>query len=208
VYHYVYYSYEEWGRGYIGVRSCNCLPEEDCSYFGSFFDKTFTPTEKIIIDKFESREQALQAEIDLHSFYQVHVNPQFANKAKQTSKKFDHGKHDEETKRKIGEGNRGLVRSEEVKLLWSKQRKGRKKAPFSEQHKANMGEAKRGENSPIKGRKWWNNGIDELLAYAPPDDTWVRGRSPALIKKCSEANKRQHEKRRSLGLPWPASNKP
>lgn len=88
MYHYVYYSYEEWGRGYIGVRSCKCLPEEDHAYFGSYYDKTFSPTEKIIIDKFESREQALQAEIDLHSFYQVHKNTHFANKARQTSTKF------------------------------------------------------------------------------------------------------------------------
>jgi hypothetical protein len=64
------------------------LPEEDCAYLGSFYDKTFAPTEKIIIDKFKSREQALQAEIDLHSFYQVHKNAHFANKAMQTSTKF------------------------------------------------------------------------------------------------------------------------
>jgi len=27
-YHYTYYSYEEWGRGYFGSRTCRCLPEE------------------------------------------------------------------------------------------------------------------------------------------------------------------------------------
>ena len=32
-YHYVYYSYEEYGRGYIGSRTCRCLPEEDINYF-------------------------------------------------------------------------------------------------------------------------------------------------------------------------------
>jgi hypothetical protein len=88
MYHYVYYSYEEWGRGYIGVRSCECLPEEDCSYFGSFYDKTFAPKNKIILAVFETREEAIQAEITLHAFYQVHINPHFANKARQTSTKF------------------------------------------------------------------------------------------------------------------------
>jgi hypothetical protein len=44
--YYVYYSYELWGRGYIGKRECMCLPEEDVKYFGSFTDKTFEPTEK------------------------------------------------------------------------------------------------------------------------------------------------------------------
>ena len=89
MYHYVYYSYEEWGRGYIGVRSCKCLPEEDTKYFGSFYDKTFKPTSKIILAEFPDRESALAAEVELHAFYQVHKNPHFANKARQTSTKFD-----------------------------------------------------------------------------------------------------------------------
>jgi len=88
MYHYVYYSYEDWGRGYIGVRSCKCLPENDFSYFGSFYDKTFAPTNKIILDLFEDRESALAAEIALHKFYRVHKNSHFANLAMQTSTKF------------------------------------------------------------------------------------------------------------------------
>ena len=85
---YVYYSYEEWGRGYIGRRECRCLPEEDIKYFGSFKDKTFKPSQKIILRVCESREEACEAEVILHDFYEVDVNPHFANKAKQTSKKF------------------------------------------------------------------------------------------------------------------------
>ena len=50
-YFYVYYSYEPWGRGYIGKRECWCLPEEDVKYFGSYRDKTFKPTEKIIFSR-------------------------------------------------------------------------------------------------------------------------------------------------------------
>jgi hypothetical protein len=45
-YYYTYYSYEEWGRGYIGSRGCKCLPEEDIKYFGSFSDKTFQTNSK------------------------------------------------------------------------------------------------------------------------------------------------------------------
>lgn len=48
MHHYVYYSFEEWGRGYIGVRSCECLPEEDTLYFGSYKDKSFNPSNKVI----------------------------------------------------------------------------------------------------------------------------------------------------------------
>jgi len=85
---YVYYSYEEYGRGYIGKRECKCLPQEDVNYFGSFKDKTFNPTQKIILETFDSVEEALEAECALHDFYKVDKNPHFANRAKQTSTGF------------------------------------------------------------------------------------------------------------------------
>lgn len=84
-YFYVYYSYEPWGRGYIGKRECFCLPEEDINYFGSYTDKTFKPTEKIILEVFNDKESALEAEKILHNFYNVKDNPHFANRANQTS---------------------------------------------------------------------------------------------------------------------------
>lgn len=87
-YFYVYYSYEEYGRGYIGKRECQCFPEEDVKYFGTFKDKNFKPTQKIILETFNTVEEALEAECVLHDFYEVDKNPHFANKAKQTSKKF------------------------------------------------------------------------------------------------------------------------
>lgn len=85
--HYVYYSYEPWGRGYIGKRSCRVSPEAD-PYMGSFSDKSFRPTEKIVIAIFETAEAALQAEVLLHNFYQVDRNPHFANRSRQTSTGF------------------------------------------------------------------------------------------------------------------------
>jgi hypothetical protein len=88
--HYVYYSFENWGRGYIGSRSCDCLPEEDTAYFGSYSDKNFKPAQKIILrSDYKTREEAIADEITLHEFYDVGRNPQFANRAKQTSTKFD-----------------------------------------------------------------------------------------------------------------------
>lgn len=85
--HYVYYSYEPWGRGYIGKRSSDAPPNQD-PYMGSYRDKTFRPTEKIILACFETQEEALQAEILLHNFYQVDQNSHFANQAKQLSTGF------------------------------------------------------------------------------------------------------------------------
>lgn len=88
-YHYVYYSYEEYGRGYFGSRSCKCLPEEDIKYFGSFKDKTFKPKQKIILkDDYATREEAYIDEIILQEYYKVVENPHFANRSYQTSTKF------------------------------------------------------------------------------------------------------------------------
>jgi len=122
--HYVYYSYEEFGRGYIGCRTCNCLPEED-DYLGSYHDETFSPTNKIVLETFSTREEALQAEINLHEFYQVDKNPHFANKARQKTTGFYYAEkkfgeenpfyqkqHTEETKSKIsqiGKEHKGWV---------------------------------------------------------------------------------------------------
>lgn len=88
-YHYVYYSYEEYGRGYIGSRTCKRLPEEDLKYFGSSTDKTFKPTQKIILKSdYNTRKEAYTDEIILQQYYKVVENPHFANKAYQTSTKF------------------------------------------------------------------------------------------------------------------------
>lgn len=103
-YYYTYYSYEEWGRGYIGSRGCKCLPEEDIKYFGSFKDKTFKPTQKIILkDDYATRKEAYSDEIILQEHYKVVENPHFANKAYQTSNKFfyDKGPGEDAIKKRI-----------------------------------------------------------------------------------------------------------
>ena len=78
--HYTYYSYEEFGRGYIGKRSCKCKPEEDVTYFGSYSDETFKPTQKIILGTYDTLEELAKAEEILHAFYDVAPNPHFANR--------------------------------------------------------------------------------------------------------------------------------
>lgn len=108
-YYYTYYSYEEWGRGYFGSRKCYCPPKKDINYFGSFGDKTFKPTQKIILkDDYSTREEAIADEIILHDYYDVANNPHFANKSKQTSKKFHFGSR--EHSKKIGNDNVKLKR--------------------------------------------------------------------------------------------------
>jgi hypothetical protein len=78
MYHFVYNSYEEWGRCYIGVHSTENLND---GYLGSYTDPTFTPVGKDILEFYETREEACLAEMSLHRFYDVANNPSFANMA-------------------------------------------------------------------------------------------------------------------------------
>jgi hypothetical protein len=122
-YHYTYYSYEEWGMGYFGSRSCDCLPEEDVDYFGSFSHKNFHPTQKIILkDDYSTRADAMKDEVTLHDYYDVAANPHFANRAKQTSTRFTQAgvSPSTETRNKLSKAGKGKKRSEETKQKMSK----------------------------------------------------------------------------------------
>ena len=152
---YVYYSYEEWGRGYIGRRECICLPAEDTKYFGSFKDKSFRPAHKIILAEFETREEMCQAEVDLHSFFEVDKNPHFANRAKQTSSKFYMDKTGEKNP---NFGNR-WTRTEEWKQERSRLYTGRTGTPCSEEQKEKIRQTRKLRgcgigNSSAKGNKY------------------------------------------------------
>lgn len=120
---YVYYSYEEWGRGYIGSRSQD--PEGD-DYMGSFTDPTFQPTHKIVLAEFDDYKDALAVEIELHEFYDVARNPHFANRCRATSTGFSRQgvECSDETRRLMSENN--YSRTEEAK------------------------ERKRGDNNPMR----------------------------------------------------------
>lgn len=165
-YHYVYYSYEEWDRGYFGSRTCKCLPEEDIKYFNSYVDKTFKPTQKIILkDDYATREEAYLDEIVLQNYYKVVENPHFANRSYQTSTSFSvYGlRHSEEHKRKISKARKGKLHSEETKRKMSgrshseeakkkisKATKGRK---LTEDHKKKISESNRGKSKTITEKR-------------------------------------------------------
>ncbi len=204
---YVYYSYEEYGRGYIGKRECKYLPEEDVNYFGSFKDKTFKPTQKIILETFNTAEEALAAECTLHNFYEVDKNPHFVNKAKQTSKRFyccldgennpmygkfgdehpSYGyKHTEKTKRKISEGQIGEKNHMYGKFGEEHPSYGSKR---NEETKRKLSEGRTGEKNHRYGKKSWHSG-QSLMMWITDDieskyvfktskipEGWRRGRT-------------------------------
>lgn len=178
---YVYYSYEEYGRGYIGKRECKCLPEKDVNYFGSFHDKTFKPTQKIILETFDSAEKVLKAEIILHNFYEVDKNPHFANKSKQTSVKFYCCSDGENNPMygKIGEEHPayGYRHSEEHRRMFSERQIGEKNHMYNrcgernhmygrqhtEESRRIMSERQIGEKNHMYGKKSWNSGKSVMM---------------------------------------------
>jgi len=195
-YHYVYYSYEEWGMGYIGSRTCRCLPEEDVKYFGSFKNKEFKPTQKIILKSdYATREEAYVDEIILQHYYKVVENLHFANRAYQTSTGFSRkgaiphnkGKEmSEEQRKKLSDVCKGRKQSEEAKEKISKKFKGR---VLSEEHKRKIGESNRGKSRQTK------EGLERLKKIQ-------QERKGKPGKKHSEETRRKISEATKGRVPW------
>jgi hypothetical protein len=167
--YYVYYSYEPWGRGYIGKRECKCLPEEDQKYMGSFRDETFKPTEKIILFVCSSREESYEIEGHLHELFKVDKNPHFANKARQTSKKFSFLAFGENNPN-YGPGRMPIKSRKSISEKASERLSHWPENPFRN----------RGENSMSHGRRWFSSPCRTKEVYLkkgeePPED-WSPGR--------------------------------
>ena len=184
--YYVYYSYEEWGRGYIGSKPSGYQgnPEDD-PYMGSFKDKTFNPSKKIILAVFSNPEECLQAECELHEFFKVDVNPHFANLARQTSTGFISLVKTKRHREKISEALKGRKLSpDSIKKRQAK----RKYATGNEHHMVKMGghtpetilkikEARSKQtNIPGKGTTWWHNAEGKLKrSLESPGEGWIQG---------------------------------
>lgn len=190
MYHYTYLTKNK-NRYYIGVRTCKCLPWED-KYMGSFSDKSFKPTDKIILSYHYSRKDAVEAEIFWHNLFDVARNPLFANRAKQKSTGFDYrtsGKNHpmygkplpKKVREKISKARMGMtpwnkgkpMSKEQKKKLsearkgrtpWNKGKKGLQKA--SKEARRKMSEARSGEKNHLADKKKYlfihKTGIEEI----------------------------------------------
>jgi hypothetical protein len=159
---------------YIGSKtSKDCTPESTANYMGSpnpknpyakVLKERKKDLVKIVIETFNTGEEAIAAETELHIFFSVASNPKFYNMANQTSNKFNTlglsyrkgKKNSEEHNRKISEWNSTKKVSEETKRkqsatmtgrLWSEERKTAAKGLHkSPEHKRKISEAMK--------RKW------------------------------------------------------
>jgi hypothetical protein len=161
-YHYVYrITNKELNKHYYGVRSSKVEPKLDLGikYFSSSRDKDFMNEQKInnsifkykVIKTFETREEAINLEIKLHSKFDVGINKSFYNRSKQTSNKFDTSglKNTEEQRVKNSLRFKGTKLSEEHKNKIRQSLLGRK---HTEETKEKMSKS-------LNGMKAWNKGV-------------------------------------------------
>ena len=195
-YYYTYYSYEEYGRGYFGSRSCKCLPEEDIKYFGSFRDKTFKPTQKIILKSdYTTRKDAYVDEIILQQYYKVIENPHFANRAYQTSIGFSRKgcvahnkgkKMSQDQRKKLSDSCKGRKMSEETKQKISNTTKGK---TLTEDHRNKIGTSNKGKSRQTE------EGLERLKKMQQE-----RNGKPG--KKHSEETKKKISEATKGRIPW------
>jgi len=190
------------GMAYIGVRSCNCKPEEDIGikYFSSSTDEAFIQEQKTtdnfeykVLQVFRTRKEAADLEIQLHEKYNIAVNKNYYNLCKQANGYPD---------------RTGIPHSDALKKHWSATRKGKNNAMFGRHHTEEscdiMRKAKEGlyngENNPNfgktaskitkmkmskkkKGRKYFHTKIGKIIMVFIDDpilktDNWIKGRGP------------------------------
>ncbi len=187
-------------RLYIGVRSCKVQPEQDVRYFGSCRPmKAWMKTqeegcvEKIILARWPSRAEALEHEIFLHECFDVGVNPEFWNRAKQRVKGFDTAGTTHEAY------NKGMTWTDEQKAAHSARLKGRVVAPET---KAKISAAQKGRKMPeerrlkLIGKKASPETLKKLRESHLGIPAWNKG------KPFSEAARQKMSAARMGVAPW------
>jgi hypothetical protein len=212
MFHTVYNSFESkpHGRDYLGKHSSD-NPYDD--YTGSFKDKSFDPDSKIVLGYSKTVEGAIWLEMQWQRVFRVAEDPQFANRAYQTSVGFSFSgegennpmygktgennpnfgrKHSEESLQKNREANLGKKRSEETRQKIRESKMGEKNPFFGKKHSEETiqkaREANSGENNPNFGKTGENS------------PRYGKKHSEESIQKTREAN--SGENNPNFGKKW------
>jgi hypothetical protein len=175
MFHTAYNSFESKpkGRDYIGKHSTEDLND---GYLGSFTDKEFDPDSKITMAYSKTAEGAVWFEINFQNVFGVVQDPQYVNRAKQTSTGYDRTgvTQTDETKQKQREARTGKTSTEETKRLMSEAHTGDKNHMFGKNHTE---ETKQLMSDLKIGKKWYVNEKGEIrMSKDPPGPEWQWGR--------------------------------
>lgn len=202
MFHSVYCSYESCpnGRNYLGKHSSHS-PYDD--YLGSYKDPYFSPDSKIVLAYATSPEGAIWLEMMFQRVFDVVEDPQYANRAYQTSVGFDttglSAPKTDEHRAKISQalsgekhpqfgkpGTRlGATTPQEVRERISKTLTGHQRSSESKEKQSksvsgpnNPLYGKRGSEHPSFGLKWWFNPStnESQKSRTCPGPDWRRGR--------------------------------
>ena len=189
MFHVVYLSFEEnkVSRGYVGKHSSN---DPYDPYMGSFSDKTFMPTSKMILEYSKTEKGAVAAEIRWQKVFQVVEDPAFANVAYQTSVKFSYSEVWSEERRTAAS-----ERFRDPELLCRISKKGKKEKESTREKKRRVirgswwtsleGELRRSVDCPGQGWEkrrggmgyWWVNPKGRTTqSIEKPEGEWIKGR--------------------------------
>lgn len=151
--HYVYLLINTFNdMKYIGKRSCKGKAEDDVKYMSSSKYVPKDECDKIVLKEFKTAKEAIAYEIELHNQFNVSINDEFYNRAKQTSVGFDTtGTHS---------WNKGIAMSSEAKEKMKESKKGmvswNKGVPMSEKTKAKLSES-------VKGFKHTKEAVQKII---------------------------------------------
>jgi hypothetical protein len=205
MFHTVYDSFDSrpGGRDYIGKHSTD-NPYDD--YKGSFKDKTFAPDHKIVMAYSKTAEGAVWFEINFHNAFDVSLDSQYANLAKQTSTKFDttgqtlreYGPLTQEEKDRISVLTKEAMQSPKVKenlrkanedpTVRENRRRSKQGIPRDSNTKEKIRltltgykqtkEHIRNAAANRQGRKWWVNAKNERkFQHKSPGPGWQPGQN-------------------------------
>ena len=214
MFHTVYNSYEEGpnGRDYIGKHSTNDL---DDGYLGSYADKSFCPNNKINIIYAKTAEGAVWLEMMFQRVFGVVEDPQFANRAYQTSTKFSYSEgcfgerngmfgqtgesnpnfgnvYSDRTRKRIGAGKIG-------KTIWHNPKTGEVRwfaaPPLGEDWVLGLPDATKekmiqNKKTSNKGRKTFHNPLtgETRMFLDYPGEPWKKGQHPETIRKKADSH--------------------